>query len=61
MILKYYILISISLLVFIWLFNINITAYIYNNCRLFSTFIFFIKKIMGVVATFYKRNNIFII
>ena len=40
--------------------NINTIIYIYNNCGFFSTFIFFIKKIIGVIATFYKKNNIFI-
>ena len=61
MILKYYTLTSILLLVFIWLFDIGVTAYIYNNHKFFLIFIFFIKKIMGAVAIFYKKGNIFII
>ena len=60
-VLEYHILISILLLVFVWLFNIDIIIYIYNNHKLFLIFIFFIERIVGVVAIFYKKNNIFII
>ena len=59
-ILKYHILTSILPLISIWLFNIDAIIYIYNNYRLFSTFISFIKKIVGIVATSYKKNSIFI-
>ena len=58
MVLEYYILISILLLIFIWLFNINTIIYIYNNYKLFSIFIFLIKKIVGVITIFYKKDNI---
>ena len=60
-ILEYYTLISILLLVFIWLFNIDTTIYIYNNYRFFLIFISFIERIVGVVITFYKKGNISII
>ena len=59
-VLEYYILISILLLAFIWLLNIGTIIYIYNNYRFFSIFIFFIKRIVGAVIIFYKKNNIFI-
>ena len=58
---EYYILISILLLIFIWLLNIDTIIYIYNNHRFFSIFIFLIKRIIRMVAAFYKKNNIFII
>ena len=61
MVSEYYILTFILLLAFTWLLNIDIITYIYNNCGFFLTFIFFIKKIVGTVAIFYKRDSIFII
>ena len=59
-ILKYYILISILLLVSAWLLDIDTIIYIYNNYRFFLIFIFLIKKIVGAIIIFYKKNNIFI-
>ena len=35
--------------------------YIYNNYRFFLIFTSFIKRIVGVVIIFYKKNNISII
>ena len=61
MILEYHILISILLLVSVWLLNINTIIYIYNNYKLFLIFIFFIKRIVGVIVVFYKKNSIFMI
>ena len=58
MVLEYYTLISILLLVSAWLFNINTIVYIYNNHRLFLIFIFFIKRIVEIIAAFYKKDNI---
>ena len=60
-ILEYYTLTSILLLIFIWLLNIDIIIYIYNNCKLFLIFIFFIEKIVEVVVVFYGKNSISII
>ena len=60
-ILEYYILISILLLIFVWLLNIDIIIYIYNNCGFFLIFILFIKRIVRVVTAFYKRGSISII
>ena len=59
MILEYYTLISILLLAFIWLLNIGIIIYIYNNCGFFLIFIFFIKRIIEVIIIFYGKNSIF--
>ena len=59
MVSKYHILISILLLIFIWLFNIGIIVYIYNNHRFFLIFISFIKRIIEIIITFYKKDNIF--
>ena len=61
MVLEYYTLIFILSLAFIWLLNTDTIIYIYNNCGLFSIFIFFIKRIVGVIAAFYGKNNIFIV
>ena len=61
MVLKYYILISILLLVFAWLFNIDIIIYIYNNYKFFLIFTSLIKRIVRMIAVFYKKNNISII
>ena len=58
MVLEYYTLTSISLLVSTWLLNIDTIAHIYNNYKLFSTFIFLIEKIVGAIITSYKKNNI---
>ena len=60
-ILECYILTSILLLIFVWLLNTDTIIHIYNNYGLFSIFISLIKRIMGAIIIFYKKNNIFII
>ena len=58
MVLEHHTLISILSLVFAWLLNIGVMAYICNNHGLFSTFTLFIEKIVGAVIISYGRDSI---
>ena len=58
MILEYYTLISILLLAFVWLLNIDTIAHMCNNYKLFSTFTPLIERIVGAVAVSYGKGNI---